>query len=344
MARPGQRPYECMRRAWHSDRHQPMRGSLIQEIFRVVNEIHSSATKKNKEWQEKLPLVVLKAEEIMYSKANSEVEYMDLKTLPERANDAIDTIIRRDGSTESGDLLPPCIEAALNLGCVPTRVARGQRNNNSRCYLSSTTQEATELSVPKLEKNMVFDGCHLLHDSGNPIMNSSPLFPPYYIALLTVTGTPNCWAMDSHCPVLRGQSRSRETRNFPPTSHSDVSLLTEKTYFSQQANPSLPIEIYPSSNLGFTYPIYYSRNPMDNSFAFQHPQVSYHDVVVDKPRVPVVLEDGMGFMQNPFGCGNSLDTATAIVPASPKNLTTFEKPADMGDDLSLHLGPPSRPY
>lgn len=41
---------------------------------RIVNEIHGSATKKNKEWQEKLPIVVLRAEEILYSKANSEVE------------------------------------------------------------------------------------------------------------------------------------------------------------------------------------------------------------------------------------------------------------------------------
>lgn len=47
--------------------------TTITCLFRVVNEIHSSATKKNKEWQDKLPLVVLKAEEIMYSKANSEV-------------------------------------------------------------------------------------------------------------------------------------------------------------------------------------------------------------------------------------------------------------------------------
>jgi len=38
-----------------------------------VNEIHSSSTKKKKEYQEKLPVVVLKAEEIVYSKANSEV-------------------------------------------------------------------------------------------------------------------------------------------------------------------------------------------------------------------------------------------------------------------------------
>lgn len=42
-------------------------------LIRVVNDTHSSTTKKNKEWQEKVPTVVLKAEEIMYSKANSEV-------------------------------------------------------------------------------------------------------------------------------------------------------------------------------------------------------------------------------------------------------------------------------
>ncbi|KAL5975875.1 hypothetical protein ACLOJK_020203 [Asimina triloba] len=42
---------------------------------------------------------------------------MDLKTLWERTNDAIDTIIRRDESTEteSGDLLQPCIEGNLGV-------------------------------------------------------------------------------------------------------------------------------------------------------------------------------------------------------------------------------------
>ncbi|CAH2051025.1 unnamed protein product, partial [Thlaspi arvense] len=112
MTRPGPRPFECVRRAWHSESHQPMRGSLIQEIFRIVDEIHSSSTKRNKEWQQKLPTVVLKTEEIMYSKANSEAEYMDLKTLGHRANDAINTIIRRDESTETGELLQPCIEGS----------------------------------------------------------------------------------------------------------------------------------------------------------------------------------------------------------------------------------------
>lgn len=35
---------------------------------------------------------------------------MDLKTLWDRTNDAINTIIRRDESTETGELLQPCIE------------------------------------------------------------------------------------------------------------------------------------------------------------------------------------------------------------------------------------------
>ncbi|KAI3825500.1 hypothetical protein L1987_06990 [Smallanthus sonchifolius] len=137
MPRPGPRTYECVRRAWHNDRHQPMRGSLIQEIFMLVNEIH----RKNKEWQDNLPIVVLKVEEIIYSKANSEAEYMDLKTLWDRANDAIKTIIRLDDTTktETGTFLHPCIEAALNLGCTPMRTSRSQRNNTSTCYLNIKT-------------------------------------------------------------------------------------------------------------------------------------------------------------------------------------------------------------
>ena len=48
---------------------------------RVVNHIHGSSTKKNKEYQEKLPIVVLRAEEIIYSKANSEVTFPLLSCL-----------------------------------------------------------------------------------------------------------------------------------------------------------------------------------------------------------------------------------------------------------------------
>lgn len=40
---------------------------------------------------------------------------MDLSTLLARANDAIDTVIRRDKSTESGQYLQPCIEGKLKM-------------------------------------------------------------------------------------------------------------------------------------------------------------------------------------------------------------------------------------
>ncbi|CAN4102223.1 unnamed protein product [Withania somnifera] len=164
MPKPGPRPYECVKKAWHSDRHQPIRGSLIQEIFRIVNEIHDSATKKNKEWQEKLPIAVFRAEKIMYSKANSEAEYMDLTTLWNRLNDAIDTIIRRDDDNaefESRDLLQPCIEAALHLGCSPKKSSRSQRNSSPRYYLSPAT----------LESNSVTTGNSLDRNRGNPFPN-----------------------------------------------------------------------------------------------------------------------------------------------------------------------------
>ncbi|KAA0064918.1 uncharacterized protein E6C27_scaffold82G002360 [Cucumis melo var. makuwa] len=69
-----------------------------------------------------LPVVVLKAEEILYSKANSEAEYMDFSTLKNRLLDAINTIIRLDESSETGDFLQPCIEAALNLAAHPEKL------------------------------------------------------------------------------------------------------------------------------------------------------------------------------------------------------------------------------
>ncbi|KAL0718852.1 hypothetical protein Bca4012_068175 [Brassica carinata] len=147
MPRPGPRPYECVKRAWHSDRHQPIRGSIIRQIFRLAMEAHSAATRKNKEWQEKLPVVVLKAEEIMYSKATSEEEYTDADTMWNRANDAIDTIIRRDESTETGILLPPCVEAALNLGCIAVKASRSQRHSNVRTYLSPKFQQPVSASA-----------------------------------------------------------------------------------------------------------------------------------------------------------------------------------------------------
>ncbi|KAI4337314.1 hypothetical protein L6164_015747 [Bauhinia variegata] len=182
MPRPGPRPYECVKRAWHSDRHQPIRGTLIQEIFRVVDEIHSSTTKKNTEYQEKLPVVVLRAEEIMYSKANSEVEYMDLTTLLERTNDAIDTIIRRDESMETGECLHPCIEAALCLGCSPRKASRSQRNS-PRCYLNPTIQEFSSDSRSAAEA---------LHATQSRYVSQCPILLPYVSENVASTRKKQC--------------------------------------------------------------------------------------------------------------------------------------------------------
>ncbi|KAL3650700.1 hypothetical protein CASFOL_007103 [Castilleja foliolosa] len=219
MPRPGPRPYECVRRAWHSDRHQPIRGSVIQEIFRVVNEVHCSATRKNREWQEKLPIVVLKAEEIMYSKANSEAEYSDLKTLWDRVNDAINTIIRRDETTETGEeLLQPCIEAALHLGCTPRRSSRSQRNDSPRCYLNRPeTLQNTSVSVPNDNSNTKLYGNH---------KTITPL----------VLHHPQSSTLDTPNPCLKGgdhniQNRtSSSIKRCPVSAHNPASLTTWSVY------------------------------------------------------------------------------------------------------------------
>ncbi|KAL2340351.1 hypothetical protein Fmac_008291 [Flemingia macrophylla] len=178
MPRPGQRPYECMRRGWHSERHQPMRGSVIRQIFRVASEAHSPATKNNKEWQEKLPVVVLRAEEIIYSKANSEAEYLDPHTLVERLHDAINTIIRRDQTTETGHLLPPCVEAALNLGCKPVRTSRSDRHNNPGTYLASRNQnQHRPCSVSA--KPVVINGINFVEVLDSNHQNKYPLLDTF---------------------------------------------------------------------------------------------------------------------------------------------------------------------
>lgn len=239
MPRPGPRPYECVRRAWHSDTHHRIRGSLIQEIFRIVNEVHSSATKKNKEWQENLPIVVLKAEEIMYSKANSEAEYSDLKTLWHRVNDAIDTIIRRDESSETGELLQPCIEAALYLGCTPRRSSRSQRNETPRYYLRPDTPDATSVPPSNLDSKLL----------GNYTSKSQLMLQ--YSKLMTST------AMNSSTNVDSVFVRNKDCNSvkFPilPTN-----LIHSSNYQSAPVQTSWPV-----------YPLYYA-----DQLQFDDPKLS----------------------------------------------------------------------
>lgn len=304
MPRPGPRPYECVRRAWHSDRHQPMRGSLIQEIFRVVNEIHSSATRKNKEWQDKLPVVVLKAEEIMYSKANSEAEYMDLETLWDRANDAINTIIRLDESTETGVFLQPCIEAALNLGCTPMRTSRSQRNNTSTYYLNiknpdpnfcpannlhKTTQETPITVTPFVS--------HYSHILKPPAINLSP------------------FNLKSQIPILPNDKSLRNKFSFQSPIPSG-----DKPYLCQSTKP-------PS-----VYPLYYG-----NGIELKDPKIGYG--AHSEPYCELKENGEVGFIQKPsFHNPLSISDATQVecdlsLRLGPSTMKTSQQtqPHDAGD-------------
>ncbi|KAL3362917.1 hypothetical protein AABB24_012288 [Solanum stoloniferum] len=258
MPRPGPRPYECVRRAWHSDRHQPMRGSIIQQIFRVVRERHSVVTKKNREWQQKLPVVVLKAEEIMYSKANSEAEYMDPETLWDRVNDAIDTIIRRD-ETETGQLLPPCVEAALNLGCIPERASRSQRNSNPRSYLSPRTEEP-HCVPPKVFSRSANE---LNSNSSLPIRSGNqPLF------LRPSNVNTSRLASEFDRPVM-------------PCINNLGASSSAKAIIIPESSSSLDV--------GSVYPLFYGNDlrPEVSTLVLREPQ---HNVIVGKPIYPSIVE------------------------------------------------------
>ncbi|MBA0752592.1 hypothetical protein Gogos_001413 [Gossypium gossypioides] len=201
MPRPGPRPYECVKRAWHSETHQLIRGSMVQQILRLAIQTHSSATKKNKEWRDKILIVIVKAEEIMYSKANSENEYMNPETLWDRVNDAIDTIIRRDESTETGELLPPCVEV---------RYSRSQQHCNPRTYLTPRAPEHVSLA-PRI------------FDEGSE--ESCPWLPPVQSVRIatdvnsniSVSQTYHRWShfLSENCPYDCDQSTRIETKTSP---------------------------------------------------------------------------------------------------------------------------------
>lgn len=306
MPRPGPRPYECVRRAWHSDRHQPIRGSLIQEIFRIVNEVHSLATKKNKEWQQKLPIVVLKAEEIMYSKANSEAEYVDVDTLWSRVNDAINTIIRRDESTETGEFLQPCIEAALHLGCPARRSSRSQRNNTPTFYLNPEKNDNLLIPSSNIQGNYV---------PNNNNNNSSflPRISSNFLAPNSKVSSPNT-CVKSDTPAM--QNKIFDQLKFP---------FSPPNTFS----PNVMHQHGPSSSLCSVYPLYYG-----NQFQFKNSKAG----TVCKSNSHLADEaDGISAMKNkPSSCeavahccvseipqpGNECDLALRLGPVAVPRISS----------------------
>uniref|UniRef100_A0A5B6Z0X7 Histone acetyltransferase n=1 Tax=Davidia involucrata TaxID=16924 RepID=A0A5B6Z0X7_DAVIN len=322
MPRPGPRPYECVRRAWHSDRHQPMRGSIIQQIFRVVHESHSSATKKNKEWQEKLPIVVFKAEEIMYSRANSEAEYTSLETLWDRVNEAINTIIRRDESMETGELLPPCVEAALNLGCVQVRASRSQRHSNPRSYLSPRAQE------PGFVPPKILDNTTNERNSGLPPLHSSNQIN---------------FARSMSSTHLVSESNRHLTQNSNPTASCNFPLSCEK--FPHPGNNQFnPMESNTSLNVGSVYPLYYGTDfqPDMSRLICQNPKNS-NTIIVGTPifsSIPQPAE--VACLQNLFSCDGDENASNRTTQSDFRD--NHEKAPEMECDLSLRLGLFSDPH
>ncbi|XP_010513150.1 PREDICTED: uncharacterized protein LOC104789100 [Camelina sativa] len=259
MPRPGPRPYECVKRAWHSDRHQPIRGSIIRQIFRLAMEAHSAATRKNKEWQEKLPVVVLKAEEIMYSKANSEEEYTDADTMWNRVNDAIDTIIRRDESTETGPLLPPCVEAALNLGCIAVRASRSQRHSNIRTYLGPKIQEPVSASPNEPPYHHDYHHQQAQKPSSKPIHTAQAAAIP----------------MDVHDD--NSNKRVTAPRGYPFLHES--MQMHQKPLPIRQGHSTAPASTTAPVNLGSVYPLYYGGNH----------QTQQVDMTIRVPETPIII-------------------------------------------------------
>ncbi|CAI9782466.1 unnamed protein product [Fraxinus pennsylvanica] len=314
MPRPGPRPYECVRRAWHSHRHQPMRGLVIRQIFRLVHENHCAATKKNKEWQEKLPVVVLKAEEIMYSKANSEAEYTDLETLWERVNDAIDTIIRKDESTETGELLPPCIEAALNLGCVAIRASRSQMHNNPRTYLRPAVQESCGVSPTVLDANTNERTCNVwpLHSANISALNKFP-----------TAESPGLVLESSGCVT--------------PNTNNHIAPSCEKLA-SPANNQILQVNSNKQLNVGSVYPLYYGNVfQAEVSRSVHQESQKSNPVIVGVPIYSSVAEPAeVGRMQNLFSCDTDKYVTNGSSQANSRDNNWMDP--QMGCDLSLRLG------
>ncbi|KAI3717654.1 hypothetical protein L1987_69410 [Smallanthus sonchifolius] len=133
---------------------------------------------------------------------------MDLETLWDRANDAINTIIRLDETTETGTFLHPCIEgtftldqflflhvvlcyvmflfvdlmsvAALNLGCTPRRTSRRERNNTLTCYLNIKSK-STSPNLNNLHQGAM-KPCLSLYNLKPKTLNhkSQSVYPLYY--------------------------------------------------------------------------------------------------------------------------------------------------------------------
>ncbi|XVF88354.1 hypothetical protein PTKIN_Ptkin19aG0044100 [Pterospermum kingtungense] len=209
----------------------------------------------------------------MYSKANSEAEYMNPETLSDRVNDAINTIIRRDESTETGELLPPCVEAALNLGCHPVRASRSQRHCNPRTYLTPRVQEPVPAAPRILDK-----GCDERYPQLSPVQSGNQ------VTRLATNVTPNI-------PVL--QSNRHSYPFLPENCPSGYDQL-------------MRMETNTPPNLGQVYPLYYGLHyqyaeSQSQTGSPAQENIASKTIIVGRPIGTSIVERAeMGSLQNLF--------------------------------------------
>lgn len=295
-----------------------MRGSVIQRILRVAAEVHSSETRNNPEWQTKFPSVVMKAEQILYSKANSEDEYMNPDTLMERLNDAIDTIIRRDKSTETGQCIRPCIEAALVIGCVPVRESRSQQLKNPRRYLALKSEQPAQAAQPIAEK------------TNN---HRAPPRPPIHPnSQLTKSTKANLAGISSPFGIQMASNTSRVATHSGP----DLQPNFTQTMASRTTEPDTCL------NFGSVHPLYYggqspnveSRIELLTQQDFTLRNILFGKPVGWPPKQPVYATSTMNLLP-----GDSADiTSSYLGQAEP--IDRPGKAAVEDCDLSLRLGGP----
>ncbi|XWS17128.1 hypothetical protein CRYUN_Cryun33cG0041900 [Craigia yunnanensis] len=286
-----------------------MRGSIIQQILRLAIETHSTATKKNTEWQDKILIVIVKAEEIMYSKANSEAEYMNPENLWDRVNDAINTIIRRDESTETGELLPPCVEAALNLGCYPVRGSRNQRHCNPRTYLTPRAQEPVSAAPRILDKG-----------SDERCLQLSPVQSGSQFARIATNMNSNI-------------SASQTNRHSYP-------FLSENCLSDR--DQLMRMETNTPPNLGQVYPLYYGihyQNAESQTGSPVQENIASENIIVGRPVGTSIGEPAeLGSLRNLFSSSDvDVDVGGKRIGQQVIRLT-HEKSFGTECDLSLRLG------
>lgn len=243
---------------------------------------------------------------------------MDLETLWDRVNDAINTIIRRDESTETGDHLQPCIEAALNLGCIPVRASRSQRHNNPRSYLTSKAQEPSSVPTRVLE--------HTTNEQCSQLPSPQSGDQSAFVRHTTVNF--NRSAQSNH-PVIQNNNRNA-FRSFPFSydnfSHGGSQMMT------MEANTPL--------KLGSVYPLYHGTHYQteESHLGFQNSgRANAKTIFVGTPIGTSIPEPAkMGILKNLFSTDGTENALKRITQVDFRD--TSEKESETECDLSLQLG------